>query len=1042
MNLPKYHLSPNGEYVIENYNSAPAFSSFFPGISGPFGCPMWVFYANRGQCITSLGIQDKDGAILEFQPANKAYRSVALQGFRTFIKVDGKFYEPFVENNPHLHAMYISPAALKISEENAALKIRVEVVYFTLPHEPFPALARKVLITNLSSQKRHLELLDGLPVIIPAGFSDDLLKKMAHTTEAWCLIDNLGSGTPFYRLKVVPADITETRHNERGHFFLSFANQGGQNLTVNYIVNSCCVFAENSSFGYPAGFINNKKSFCPTCQQTDGCFPSAFAHHASHLKGKEAVELFSLFGQVENKAALEQIQKKAANKTYFEQKYAENNQLIDSLCHNFEIKSASSSFDLYTKQTFLDNVLRGGWPVKIGEQLLYIYYRKHGDMERDYNDFKLDPTYFSQGTGNYRDINQNRRNDVLINPEIADDNIIRFFNLLQLDGFNPLVVLGSRFYLPSAPAAEALLKKHLKNPTKDLVAKITFPFLLGALIKDIEVLFKFSTSREAFAEDIITSSLRQETALYREGFWIDHFFYNTDLLESFECIYPDRINALLFNKRVFTFFDNDHVIADREEKYAPLNGKIRQQESVRFDPLKSALINQREEDKNLVRSNYGKGTIYKTSLIAKLLCLVANKAAAFDAEGIGLEMEADKPDWYDALNGLPALCGSSLSETLELKRLCQYVAEHLTNNAEIILAVEIKEFLLAVTSALKTTDNFKYRELSGQLKEAYRTKTKLGVSGQEEALSQKDAAEFVNSVITRCNAGIKKCLSKYNNYHTYFINEVVDYTLTDNNKVSIKKFKQIPLPLFLEGFVHALKVEKDKKIYSLVRRSALFDKKLKMYKVNAPLKDCPLEIGRARVFASGWLENESIWLHMEYKYLLELLKAGMYQKFFADLKNVLVPFMDPKVYRRSILENSSFIVSSAHANPALYGRGFYARLSGASAEFIDMWLIMMTGKSIFYLDKREKLCFKLSPVLPAWMFSKKGELKFRLLGTIPVTYINKSRKNTYNKGCKVSSYQLTLTNGENVAIEQSFIEEPYASLIRKRKVRQIVAIIG
>ena len=29
----------------------------------------------------------------------------------------------------------------------------------------------------------------------------------------------------------------------------------------------------------------------------------------------------------------------------------------------------------------------------------------------------------------------------------------------------------------------------------------------------------------------------------------------------------------------------------------------------------------------------------------------------------------------------------------------------------------------------------------------------------------------------------------------------------------------------------------------------------------------------------GWLENESIWLHMEYKYLLELIRNGMYEAF-------------------------------------------------------------------------------------------------------------------------------------------------------------------
>ena len=52
---------------------------------------------------------------------------------------------------------------------------------------------------------------------------------------------------------------------------------------------------------------------------------------------------------------------------------------------------------------------------------------------------------------------------------------------------------------------------------------------------------------------------------------------------------------------------------------------------------------------------------------------------------------------------------------------------------------------------------------------------------------------------------------------------------------------------------------------------------LQMYKVNADLKEVSFEAGRAKAFTPGWLENESIWLHMEYKWLLEMLKSGLYE---------------------------------------------------------------------------------------------------------------------------------------------------------------------
>jgi len=78
-----------------------------------------------------------------------------------------------------------------------------------------------------------------------------------------------------------------------------------------------------------------------------------------------------------------------------------------------------------------------------------------------------------------------------------------------------------------------------------------------------------------------------------------------------------------------------------------------------------------------------------------------------------------------------------------------------------------------------------------------------------------------------------------------------------------------------------------------VKGSDLYDEELGMYKVNAPLKDQPIEICRAIAFIPGWLENESIWLHMEYEYMLELIRRGLYEEFYQDFKKVIVAFLDP-----------------------------------------------------------------------------------------------------------------------------------------------------
>ncbi len=1036
MTKPKYYISKNNEFVIENYNSAPTFSSFFPGIAGSFGCPMWVFYANRGQCITSAGVLDKNGAIMEFQPANKAFRLASLEGFRTFLKVDGQFYEPFSERTDLPREMRITADKLKITETNQALKLTVEVTYFTVPGESFPALARRVKVTNLSTKKRQIELLDGLPVMIPFGFEDSLLKRLSQTIEAWCSVENLDEGAPFCKLKVLPADAAETKVLKAGNFFVSLAHQEGQDLPVETIVHPAAVFGENTSMELPVSFLASKRFKPAKDHFAEGFTPCAFVFKRLELPKQGSAEVCTLFGHVEDVDLLNQISRRVSSRDYFTEKEAANNQLIGEVCAAIGTGSASRSFDLYAKQTFLDNVLRGGLPVSLGGKVVYIYYRKHGDMARDYNDFKLQPNYFSQGNGNYRDINQNRRNDIFFNPDVKEENIVRFFNLLQLDGFNPLVVLGTQYLIKSRPAIAALLKKHLSRADQAVSDWLAAPFILGQLLQKIENGgYRYLTSREAFAEALLAAAEPEEGASHGEGFWTDHFFYNTDLLESFECCYPERAKEVLFGKKEFTYYDNDHVVVPRRDKYCLSGQQVRQYGSVRVDVEKAGLINGRSDHKNLVRTDHGRGPVYKTTLIAKLLCLTANKAASFDAAGIGLEMEADKPDWYDALNGLPGLFGSSLSETLELKRLAQSQIEHLSDGQRFALPAEVKEFIDRLLPNLGLSDAFAAWENAGATKEAFREKTKLGLSGEEVPVDGSYALAFLRAVVARCDRAVKLTLEKYGNYYTYFINEAVDYEKRNSHQIVVKKFKQTPLPLFLEGFVHALKVERDKSIYARVKASPLYDVKLKMYKVNAPLAGAPLEIGRARIFTPGWLENESIWLHMEYKYLLELLKAGLYREFFEDFKNALVPFMDPKKYKRSILENSSFIVSSAHPNKANHGRGFVARLSGASAEFIDIWLYMLTGKKIFTVDDQGKLAFALKPALPAWLF-KKGALSFKLFSTIDVTYLNPKGKDAF--GVSPSGYTLTL-DGKEVELKGPVISEPYSRLIRDRKVSAIIA---
>src|SRR5262249_19730706 len=144
---------------------------------------------------------------------------------------------------------------------------------------------------------------------------------------------------------------------------------------------------------------------------------------------------------------------------------------------------------------------------------------------------------------------------------------------------------------------------------------------------------------------------------------------------------------------------------------------------------------------------------------------------------------------------------------------------------------------------------------------------------------------------------------------------------------------------------------------------------------NAPLTKESFEIGRNKIFTPGWLENESIFLHMHYKFLLETLRSGLAEEFFRDFRPGLVAFQDPAVYGRSTYENSSFIASSRFPDKRVHGTGFVARLTGATAEWISMVLHMGLGARPFRWDN-DQLRFEPHPVLSRHLFSRKATAEF------------------------------------------------------------------
>lgn len=1076
-----YSFDENSDsFVINEYNYAKPFASFLPGIAGKYGIPLWVFYVNRGQCISSFGIGDKNNAILEFFPANNAYKMTPINGFRTFYRIKSPhskaINEAFSVNNSNSsQKMSVRPESFSIEETvNSTLQFRVK--YFIIPNAPFAGLVRTITVKNLSDQPIKLDLIDGMAQVIPYGVDMNTIKAMSYTAQAWMTVSNLEHDLAFFKLSMGSADTVEVSQIKNGNFALSFfhgENNGESTAKLKPIVDPQCIFGQDTSLRHPTRFNSLPVSeLLNQPQITEGRIPCYFVGKEMKLGPNQAESIYTIIGQANDIDQIISHQKALTQIPYIQEKESQAKEVISSIMGDINLNSRDKLFDLYCKQTYLDNILRGGYPLTFNfsahKNVYHLYIRKHGDQERDYNWFFLEPSFFSQGDGNYRDVNQNRRCEVSFHPEVGDFNIKTFMNLIQTDGFNPLVITGSTFIVKKKEKAKIfsmLDESSADNFGEKLFDLISKPFSLGALLQFISLNIKsIKYPTDEFLQKIISVSEQTINAVHGDGYWVDHWTYNLDLIEDFLSIFPDNEFSLFFEDKSYTFYDNFVFVRPREDKYVLVEGKVRQYHHLYRDPHKEELIKSRTDMPHKVRTKNGYGEVYYTNLFTKYFSLIINKFATLDPYGMGVEMESEKPGWYDAMNGLPGIFGSSMPETYELSRYCTFLIDLLRKmdiqKYRISIPIEVfdlmqqlKENLIKYRNSTDTARDHIYWDETARAREYFRKSVFYGLSGTEVQITKEELQKFAEMMLEKVQQGIKRSLElNSGHFPTYFYYEPVQFRkiikddgqvkLNEKNypNVTVEKFQFKILPDFLEGFVRGMKIQQNTdsalKIHQYVLNSEIYDKKLKMFKLNAPLTEAPDEIGRAKGFTSGWLENGSIWMHMEYKYLLELLKAKLYKEFFTVFKEVLIPFQDPAIYGRPTIENSSFICSSAYPDENLHGNGFYARLSGSTAEFLHIWKLMMAGDKPFFMNEKKQLCLQLRPVLPDWMFTEDNTLEFRFLSVCDVFYYNPNRKNTY-LNCCIEKYVLWGENEEKIVVDGAVITEPLSNRIREGKIKKM-----
>lgn len=530
-----------GRYIIEDYDTLPPFSDFLPvsmieairvhqlvsissvthilcvifnlikGVAGIYGKPLWSFYVNRGQGITSFGVESKDSPIMEFHSANNAYQNTALIGFRTFYKFSrgggwgsktkSFVVEPFSTARTQFRkdhseesesdkedlptrTMFIGANEMQIREVDRKHKIETNVTYYILPEEDFGAFVKRTTVTNIGASKLHISILDGMPRIQPVGGKiNGLLKTMGRTLEGFMGVYEADDNTmPFFRLSTEPGDTAAVVVEEEGNFVLSYVEGREQHL-LPIVYDTSKLFGEDTSLTWPYKLeYMAVKDIVSGDQYGAAKTSSAFAAiDKITIQPGESVTLSTFYGKAKKITDVPVVARRVSQSGFSQYKLSRARELIQQITSGVETSTHNKLFDAHIQQMYLDNSLRGGIPIILGEvdddsrsanadddsrlKVYHLFSRIHGDLERDYNDFVLSSTYFSEGEfendeqtksnekstmetnpiylsgpGNFRDVAQNRRNDVIINPRIGSHNVKMFLSLIQADGYNPLSV--------------------------------------------------------------------------------------------------------------------------------------------------------------------------------------------------------------------------------------------------------------------------------------------------------------------------------------------------------------------------------------------------------------------------------------------------------------------------------------------------------------------------------------------------------------------------------------------------------------------------
>ena len=641
-----------------------------------------------------------------------------FRGFRTLLRLtrggaEATVAQPFFDP-PSKHrerTMLIGMNELELVEVDRASGVETRVLYYTVQGEDFPALVRRVTLTNVGDGSVEVAAADGLAKLEPFGVNAGMLGTMGRTLEGWMRVYNCGRAEdseetsaaacplPYFKLSASTADSAQVQMITEGHFAFGYVEDAAEAL-LPVVVDPDVIFGDDTTLRDPAGFAKRGAAVADAAEVKVSKTPCAFAVASTTLAAGASTTLVTVWGRARTVPQLvDDIAPTVLKDRFASKKY------VEAVAHGAPhgrrgLGDGEPALRRLLAADAAGQPAAGGLPRVPGRR------RRRQARLPHVLAHPRRPRAGLQQLPDRRDVLQpgvrelpgrqpepaRRRPALPGRPGLQPAAVPHAQAGRRLqpadggDGVCSLAPEGARddaaARAKAAPVAEALAGDAASR--KKLAALLARPFRPGDLFEQARAeKIKFAKDRAAVLDAAAGAARQVFAANYtHEGFWADHWTYDLDQILSFEAVYPDDVERALWDAEKIPFYMSAGTVQPRDFKYVEVDGLgIRQYNSVYDDPEKLGQLADRDAQPDgafelaaPTGDDDASSAVYTVEPVSKVLLLFATKFTLLDPSGLGVEMDANKPGWNDAMNGLPGLLGSGMPETCEAWRIGDWLA--------------------------------------------------------------------------------------------------------------------------------------------------------------------------------------------------------------------------------------------------------------------------------------------------------------------------------------------------------------------------------